>query len=702
MPHYIDLPKKYMDWEALAKKRGEYDPITGAAGFGKVRYTTEMQHSGFPRRWLFWFSHTKYTDVLHIVTDEECKIVKVVQQSPPDKFTYTVTWCNGEKLRLAGFIKHKRASCLCFMYLVPTTNSGEKPGWIIGGSGQVTTAAITVAEANNYHRQLEDANGQELLESNRHITASLPMQYFTIFPRLFTNLPPELPSTKTQAYVTGIHHVLNNTHYIFDDNEKIEETWIGRHYGVVPRSFFYHDIRHKFRCSPRYIEFVLRQGFFLRRISPAVNGLPDFESPMKMQNLNLASDYEQQPLWLNDVVSAIIFSITVVVTRFSYQADEETLSNGHVRSFEYFNDHLTMLTGSGDCEDLQWFIHAFLQTLQHLADEIIQKVPLLHFACKVLDLYVVTAALVQASRPEFSFSKSPAQASGKFTDDAIAEIDEQTELAVEKSQQFYHETTIVVPKAWFLSHVCQEVLKDVHIQCRMKHYSRFHKEDNRDDWVLNDLSPHIAEGTASIYDGPNRVLSTDPSTPKIIEQNARQGLEPLIMLTNKNCSGASKMYATVIDMATEFFFLYDAPKSFAGPVKNTIFMCMEKTKDGRWVEGFQFDYLYNMKLQDKLKLCPLGADMLKLLKESHVQERMMLELPPVVLDVSQEYMSHVQGRILDEPIVWSAGIKTIPSSTQGISAQCDFKTTFELFSWNATVGEKNVDGLDERYVIVRY
>ncbi len=510
----------------------------------------------------FWVSHTNFTDVAHVIIDKNDKII-FKNDSPPTNNTIHIT-INNQSIHLEAYQhplcnkcndSHYQPRVCMSIYGETKTRTSDSDGWIIlgcwefdkEGQSNLRNAFIELA----YHT----ASFINTTIGTVNCTGVVDLPY-----PIHTPLEHLLPTSVIQFVNTDTKDVRGLAKYLDYTVSRVHEPLIGTHRGWLPREFFYLNLKKKLRITEDWLMCQLLFAFKLRRI--------DIYSITKESFV----DVNEKPALWEEVVSAIILSVSMFITRMQYQLDQITTSSKSSRNFEQFCD-LVFSLGRGDCEDFSWM---FLAVLTKLQDRKLNGNKVLDICTLIMDHYIITNCLVQASAPEM---RSKAATTTDSCLKCFKTIND------EKRQQAhvncFHMTCIIYPKWAFLQMVCSGLNHELYYQNKHATISfnpkEYYKHNIIPEWTtqIQSMERHFGEGTATLYSRPDhQVLTTseeDLNMISMMDQNwvEEKDIDLFGCLVNNNYPYASVMYWDVIQIATPFFI--DLNSSL---IKTTLFLCV--------------------------------------------------------------------------------------------------------------------------------
>jgi hypothetical protein len=313
--------------------------------------------------------------------------------------------------------------------------------------------------------------------------------------------------------------------------EKVDQQLIAYNGGVMPRAFFYLEMDHPgitdewlFAQLATYA--TLRGGW--------------------RRNINTIIKEEEK---YNQMIVTIILALTCYVgATFKYQPDAVLLKTGETLTFEHFNK-LALFFKAGDCEELAWVNSIILTRLQRREVGQTGKNKLtkgenefLDHCTKMMDLYVVTNVLCNATAPELSGSGSSCGRNNllqlQMTPSSLEEDKNIAQLL-----PVWHMTCILIPKHHFLK-ACG-IKEDQHNK-----YYRWPKETQKIQHFARGRL--YAEGTTLVYPNPTDIFSDSLNLSQFMNID-RTKLQCCVLPTANNVKGDTCIYGVELQVMTDFF-----------------------------------------------------------------------------------------------------------------------------------------------------
>lgn len=296
----------------------------------------------------------------------------------------------------------------------------------------------------------------------------------------------------------------------------IHQGVIGAQGGIMPRALFYWQMEHP-RVSDQWLFAQLDCHFSI---------------------LGLDRRFPSTREGLIKMATHIVMAIVTPVGLYNYQRDRVVMQGGGQLEYEHFSKTIALHFQTGDCEDFAWVNAALLNRLQRRAtvpvvtDLTGEEVEFLNTCTRVMDFYMVTNCLCQATAPELSNEMAQ----------GILQIHEAPftykyakELAGKMGA--WHMTCILYPKKEFFRMVGKKPV--------------FRRENEiYKNW---DLPRLYGEGTTLIYPNPDENL--EDQLPEILD---------LVMGKDKDetcsvCPAADNLqedtciYGNVLEVMTDYF-----------------------------------------------------------------------------------------------------------------------------------------------------
>lgn len=506
---------------------------------------------------------------------------------------------------------------LCFEIFVPTKldeQDKETKGWVLLGGYHIPLSEKsnyyeeTEFKLYNFHMVADTSVPRDILDKLGSITIAKRISNETKWKNVREDLcwQPKINNEYIQKeqellFSAPKHEsgVILNREYI-----QIESVYtIGRHGGVVPRSLFHWHVGERFKCTDRWCEAWLRFSFKLRELT-----LKDLN-----ECANCTSESSKPEKW-EDVVSAIIFAFTLKETNFNYQPDAIFLQTGESIAYEFFNDKITSIFGTGDCED---FAFNLLGAYRYLQDR--EPNDTFEFCNKaqiILKNYVITNALVHALQPCLTLKYDSSSSVVYFHEtDFDLSLNIQQEAIKDRRMRNYHMTCLLIPKSYI--------------------HKLYDEAPFTTDELTFDMNVQLAEGTSSIYSDLHKKILNSKEDIKPIMIAMSEGKVPLCGLTCENYpQTANIMIGAIIEFCTDYFINEDENKRI------TLFECWSEI-EGKWIKGIQ-ELVISSKNLDKLKLTA-GVNTPPFSHDADLNIILDLEMPPVIYDIPEEkYLNTIE------------------------------------------------------------
>jgi hypothetical protein len=315
--------------------------------------------------------------------------------------------------------------------------------------------------------------------------------------------------------------IVEKEEFIDPGLKNVHQYLIGCTAGVMPRDLFYLDMDHP-QISDRWLYAQLDTYFLFR-------GKRDLKFPTT-------------PEELKQYMVLIILALGVYISTFKYQPDRVLTQGRQLMEYEHFSK-LVLFFKAGDCEDLAWAFACLLNRLQRRAIQNKQnglsdaENLFLDQCTKVMDHYVVTNCLVQATAPEAS--------AGVKTGILHLALQGFKDYPVERElllkMHTWHMTCMVYPKSLFL--------RMNNIELEKKWYSHNFKPE-----LEKGLVQLYAEGTAPIY--PDPTFKFPPQEQIEIQDFVSEdqpGHECCLLPSANNLDTDTCIYGAWLEVMTDFF-----------------------------------------------------------------------------------------------------------------------------------------------------
>lgn len=567
----------------------------------------------------------------------------------PTKEYHSCSFCTAEALSLPY---------LCIEVFVRTKLEETDPnfeGYILLGGIQIPINACSqYYEENlfylrNYHIDLEKGLynnqsaklGQILIEKRQRPPNTKIYQKCKELPKpLDDKIRSEYMCNIRDLVLQGLHErplTIFNPDYV-----SIEMLgYLGAHAGLRPRAYFYRNVLQRFKCTDAWADGWIRFAFYLRCLT-----LNDINECLSTTSSLKPSKWER-------VISAIVFAFAFKETRFKWQQDAIYFDDESKPPiyFEYFNDKITSVFGTGDCEDFAFNISSALTYVQRRS-----KVPndpsyaLLDACTDILQYYIITNALVHAAQPALTLDYKPREGIVYCTTDDVKILSENQQKQDELRMKNYHMTCLVIPKYFFF-----KMLDDDTQLAQIESYPK---------WAKEELHVQLAEGTCSIYSDMLVNLTPNKNELNTLYRHAVKHDQAICALTGFNYQTGTIMIGTVIQLATDYL---------DNDEQTTLYETFTVVND-KDIKGFQELALnYENIKNEKIKLRRSG-------KIPHIEQSPNLakildfEMPPVIYDIPQRDDFLLEFNKL--PVISTEIIY------QGIT--CDDQTNIPLLPYNFT------------------
>ena len=324
-------------------------------------------------------------------------------------------------------------------------------------------------------------------------------------------------SNEFAGYLFGEQSLIENETWLLPSFRGVHQPVIGCQAGVMPRALFYYSMQHP-RVTDRWLFAQLDTYFEIT----------------KCQRTFPTSQAE-----LTQVMTTIVMGLATYTGQFKYQPDQiyiKTNGQTSLLEFEHFSKTVFRFK-AGDCEDLGWGNGALLTALQRrkIGSNREEWGEFLDMCTRVMDFYIVTNCLCQATKPELSYKNG-----GDLLNLHLAKFSPWLAQSDEKKMQAWHMTCILYPKREFLA------MLDIP-EARIKEHYR---GENRGFMHWN-LPRMYAEGTALIYPNPEKHLN--PDNIQTFLTDCGDGETCCVLPAADNLQEDTCIYGGMLQLMTDYF-----------------------------------------------------------------------------------------------------------------------------------------------------
>lgn len=366
-------------------------------------------------------------------------------------------------------------------------------------------------------------------------------------------------------YTNRIHDSYAKHLFSYELFRLINEPVYGSIISPLPRSFYYLNIKDKFKAEEDWYKQLLVYMFSFERLK-----VGDF---IKFVEKGVY-DKKKWQKYMETIVSAF----TTYVTRLDYCVDGFTYDNKLVQ-FEDFSQ-LPHVIGCGDCEDFALILQSIFLNLIKTT----YRSKFLKCVSKMLSYYVPCSVLVNANAPSMS-NVAASQYYATFT-----KIMTVSGLQKEnKKYGIFHMTCILYPMAMLYQSV-PSLVQQAKVMLRNK------------PWLKN-LTRMYAEGTCNIFPDPEAHAVLKDNELGLIRRTLAMGRDIVFRYVERNFETAPRMYMSTILLHTDHFKMHNI-----GPSTSTVFLVCYKpnTFSSQCYTGV-LEHEFNYDDIGKIKLDALSA-----------------------------------------------------------------------------------------------
>jgi hypothetical protein len=515
----------------------EKDYYEGSINVTFVQLNPGLKNDRFQIR--FWVSSCESNHITFVSQDGVVTVGEALDYNPTIDKGILVTYKDAKQYLYAKKRSDPCAACnkltlapvVCFRIYTPAPTredkASENTGWICTSNGFINE---NINNGVSWEIKLDNFFEKAPITSTVIVESVLPFQKLELpEPGADQNLITETDD--------GIRHL--DAICLVPNHKRILEISVAVHYGYMLRDEWYLHNSYHSSFNDEFVMDLIYFGYKLHGMK-----LDELTNLLLKWTDNELEETEIERF--NQHMIIFVLSICYFVTRFKYVQDAYVDDAGNRKSIEQFSRCVAYLKG-GDCEDFAWYLQSLFEYIKYRTvtggD--------LDLFTQAMTVFVPCSALVSASCPQMK----PTEENVKFEEleENMKTIED--ESTYQNNFKNYHMTCLLL----VAEHVFPGVIKPSF------------KIGERSLKKLNHL---VAEGTSCTYPVTTRLIPS-ATRPVLEELQSLVNEEKDIMVTmsNKNFHGATVMYGSVLQIATDYLWRN-------GKTNSILFICEYSEKEG--------------------------------------------------------------------------------------------------------------------------